>query len=177
MVPAPSSDSQRAPELPLSTYFIFITVPVLSIVPSNVMWLFSSSPPAITIFEPLPVTTKVPSLKQSELTLESPTRRPFRSAWITTVIVKGEKLGCRDWNVPDHVPVTSRNGRCAEAPAETMLPGWSGELIPCRNSVPASEMTTKRSEQRNRRAVLVIVIHRGHLKSTCGLLNVQPLLP
>jgi hypothetical protein len=176
MVPVPSSDSHRAPP-PLRTYFISITVPVLSIVPSNVMWLFSSSPPAITTFEPLPVTTSVPFPKQSELTLDSPTRLPFGSAWITTVIVKGEKLGCRDWNVPDHVPVTSRKGRCAEPPADTTVPGWSDELVPCRNSVPANEMTTKRSEQRNRRAALVIVIHRRHLKLTPGPLNEQPHLP
>lgn len=176
MVPVPSSDSHRAPP-PLSTYFISINVPVLSIVPSKVTWLFSSSPPAITTSEPLPVMTSVPSPKQSVLTLASPVRRPSGSAWITTVIVKGEKLGCRDWNVPDHVPVTSRKDRCAELPADTTMPGWFDELVPCRNSVPANEMTTKRSEQRNRRAALVIVIHRRHLKLTPGLLSEQPHRP
>src|SRR5712691_4714474 len=162
MFPVPSSDSHRALALPLSTYFKFNNVPVWSMVPLKVMWLPSGSPPARTTFEPLTVTWRVPSDKQCELTLEVPTRDPPGAERITTVIVNGEKLGCRDWKVPDHVPVTSRPGCCEKLPVDMTLLGWSDALTPYTDSVPTSDISRKRSEERkrNRKATLVIVILR-----------------
>src|SRR5450755_4747516 len=155
MVPLPSSDSQRALALPLRMYFKFSSVPVLSMVPLNVMWFPSLSPPAMTILDPLTVTWKLPSFTQSEPTLDVPTRCPLASVLITIVIVKGEKCGCRDSKVPDQVPVTSTADGCAE----TAAPELSGTMAPCMSLGPANEMSNKRSERNISFLIVIVILH------------------
>jgi hypothetical protein len=74
------------------------------------------------------------------LTVEVPTKCPFESASITTVIVKGATPEWFEENVPVHVPLTS-------------VAAYRGAA-----RITATKDNRKRSKARNGKIVLVIVI-------------------
>ena len=71
------------------------------------MLLPSSSLPANVTCEPLTVTSRRTSFRQSELRVEVPITRPCESGATTTVIVKAATFSCFEKKVPVQVPTKS----------------------------------------------------------------------